>query len=87
MSGSRRPRHGGGIDTQGPNAAATPPTPDGATFRDLLIFEERLKQNAARLLRRKKKYQTLLALLSAAILFLSYHVLLVPKSVSCAGTR
>ncbi|CAO1619750.1 unnamed protein product [Sympodiomycopsis kandeliae] len=54
---------------------ATPPTSDGATFRDLLIFEERLKQNAARLLRRKRKYQTILTLLCFAILCLSYRVL------------
>lgn len=71
---------GGHHGPESPNPAAKAPTPDGATFRDLLIFEERLKQNAARLLRRKQKYQTMLALLSGAILFLSYHVLLVPKS-------
>jgi hypothetical protein len=34
------------------------PTADAQTFRDLLIFEERLKQNAARLVKRKKKYQS-----------------------------
>lgn len=31
--------------------------PSTAAFRDLLIFEERLKQNAARLKNRKQKYQ------------------------------
>ncbi|CAO1629225.1 unnamed protein product [Parajaminaea phylloscopi] len=80
MSGARRagPRQFPGLES--PNPLAKAPAPDGATFRDLLIFEERLKQNAARLLRRKRKYQTTLALLCSAILFLSYHVLLVPKS-------
>ena len=34
-----------------------PPVPNTAAFRDLLIFEERLKQNAARLKNRKHKYQ------------------------------
>jgi hypothetical protein len=34
------------------------PTADTQTYRDLLIFEERLKQNAARLVKRKKKYQS-----------------------------
>lgn len=34
------------------------PVADSQTFRDLLIFEERLKQNAARLVKRKKKYQS-----------------------------
>lgn len=33
------------------------PMPSTAAFRDLLIFEERLKQNAARLKNRKQKYQ------------------------------
>jgi len=32
------------------------PAPEPAAFRDLLIFEERLKQNAARLIRRRRKY-------------------------------
>lgn len=34
------------------------PASDAQTYRDLLIFEERLKQNAARLIKRKKKYQS-----------------------------
>lgn len=40
----------------GPSQAFTPAL-DAQTFRDLLIFEERLKQNAARLQSRKKKYE------------------------------
>ena len=31
---------------------------DSQTFRDLLIFEERLKQSATRLQKRKKKYES-----------------------------
>lgn len=76
-SGVTRQR-GSGLDS--PNPSAKPPTPDGPTFRDLLIFEERLKQNAARLLRRKRKYQTTLALLCGVILFLAYHVAFIPKA-------
>lgn len=36
------------------------PVSDAATYRDLLLFEERLKTNAARLNRRKRKYQCML---------------------------
>ncbi|KAN0061872.1 hypothetical protein ACQY0O_005866 [Thecaphora frezii] len=50
------------------------PSPDANTYRDLLIFEERLKQNAARLHARKNKYETLLAVFVGFVLFLSYHV-------------
>jgi hypothetical protein len=41
----------------------TPPN-DSNTYRDLLLFEERLKSNAANLQRRKSKYQRLFRLLS-----------------------
>ncbi len=34
------------------------PSPDSQTFRDLLIFEERLKQSASRLQKRKRKYES-----------------------------
>jgi hypothetical protein len=33
------------------------PSSDTATYRDLLLFEERLKSNAAQLQRRKSRYQ------------------------------
>ncbi|CAD6973219.1 unnamed protein product, partial [Tilletia controversa] len=49
------------------------PTANPAAFRDLLIFEERLKQAAARYTRRKRKYQTLLTFLLAATLTSAYH--------------
>ncbi|SPO28013.1 uncharacterized protein UTRI_05156 [Ustilago trichophora] len=56
------------------------PTADAATFRDLLIFEERLKQNAARLQSRKRKYEMLLFGFVTFILCLSHFVLLSPRS-------
>ncbi|UZJ54256.1 hypothetical protein CBS101457_003576 [Exobasidium rhododendri] len=55
------------------------PIADSQTYRDLLIFEERLKQNAARLVKRKKKYQTFLVLLCATISFFAYTVFLDPQ--------
>lgn len=38
-----------------PQAIAPPPTKE--TFKDLLVFEERLKQNAERLQRQRRKYE------------------------------
>lgn len=55
------------------------PAPDAATFRDLLIFEERLKQNALRLQSRKRKYEVLLTSFIAFILWISYFVWLQPR--------
>lgn len=54
------------------------PAGDPQTYRDLLIFEERLKQNAARLQKRRTKYQTFLVLLCAAIGSSSYYVFIKP---------
>ncbi|KOS12875.1 hypothetical protein Malapachy_0509 [Malassezia pachydermatis] len=48
------------------------PMPNTAAFRDLLIFEERLKQNAARMKERKNKYQTFLIVLCLFIVWLTY---------------
>ncbi|SNX86313.1 uncharacterized protein MEPE_05022 [Melanopsichium pennsylvanicum] len=56
------------------------PSADAATFRDLLIFEERLKQNAARLQSRKRKYEILLFGFVTFILCLSHFVVLSPRS-------
>ncbi|KAI0759281.1 hypothetical protein BD413DRAFT_598302 [Trametes elegans] len=61
-----------------------PPTPagsfyppnDAATYRDLLLFEERLKTNAASLNRRKHRYQFFLLQLLLIIAFLLCEVLL-----------
>lgn len=56
------------------------PAADAATFRDLLIFEERLKQNAARLQARKRKYEILLFGFVTFILCLSHLVVISPRS-------
>ncbi|KDQ11167.1 hypothetical protein BOTBODRAFT_114838 [Botryobasidium botryosum FD-172 SS1] len=47
------------------------PPSDQATYRDLLLFEERLKTNAARLRRRKGRYQVFLTNLVLVIIVLS----------------
>ncbi|KIJ62077.1 hypothetical protein HYDPIDRAFT_114914 [Hydnomerulius pinastri MD-312] len=52
------------------------PSNDPATYRDLLLFEERLKSNAAILQRRKSRYQLFLLHLVLAIAFLLSEVLL-----------
>ncbi|KDN43200.1 hypothetical protein K437DRAFT_257574 [Tilletiaria anomala UBC 951] len=65
---------GGTAGRNGHLVESSVPLADAQTFRDLLIFEERLKQSATRLQKRKKKYETLLALSCGAIAFLSYHV-------------
>jgi len=52
------------------------PPNDPATYRDLLLFEERLKTNAASLQRRKSRYQLFLLHLVLVIAFLLSEVLL-----------
>lgn len=54
------------------------PQNDVATYRDLLLFEERLKTTAASLQRRKSRYQLFLFQLLLVILFLLAEVLLPP---------
>ncbi|PPQ86177.1 hypothetical protein CVT25_006920 [Psilocybe cyanescens] len=54
------------------------PPNDSATYRDLLLFEERLKTNAANLQRRKSRYQLFLFQLLAVIAFLLCEVVLPP---------
>lgn len=58
-----------------PHTSYHPPN-DPATYRDLLLFEERLKTNAASLQRRKSRYQLFLVNLIFAIVFLLSEVLL-----------
>lgn len=65
------PRH----SSQQSRASFHPPN-DPATYRDLLLFEERLKTNAATLQRRKSRYQLFLINLVLAIIFLLSEVLL-----------
>ncbi|PCH37602.1 hypothetical protein WOLCODRAFT_110180 [Wolfiporia cocos MD-104 SS10] len=59
-----------------PRAGGFSPAYDAATYRDLLLFEERLKTNAASLTRRKRRYQLFLAQLALVIVFLLCEVLL-----------
>ncbi|KAJ7489528.1 hypothetical protein FB451DRAFT_1225154 [Mycena latifolia] len=54
------------------------PQNDVATYRDLLLFEERLKTTAASLQRRKSRYQLFLFQLLLVIAFLLAEVLLPP---------
>jgi hypothetical protein len=56
------------------------PPNDTATYKDLLLFEERLKINAASLQRRKSRYQLFLLQLLVVIAFLLSEVLLPPSS-------
>ncbi|GAA5925818.1 uncharacterized protein JCM15063_005128 [Sporobolomyces koalae] len=52
------------------------------SYKDLLIFEERLKQNAERLQKQRRKYQGFLVSLVAVIAYLAYFVLLQPSIYS-----
>jgi hypothetical protein len=51
--------------TQSPSGSSFFPPNDQATYRDLLLFEERLKTNALILNRRKSRYQCMSHLLLA----------------------
>ncbi|KAH8551071.1 Spo7-like protein-domain-containing protein [Umbelopsis sp. PMI_123] len=55
---------------------------DTATYRDLVIFEERLRGNMRRLQRRKKKYEAILVLFVVLIAYFSYAVFIHPSSIS-----
>ncbi|KAG7451502.1 uncharacterized protein BT62DRAFT_991041 [Guyanagaster necrorhizus] len=56
------------------------PPNDSATYRDLLLFEERLKSNAASLQARKSRYQLFLLQLLLSTLFLLIEIVLPPES-------
>ncbi|KAI9444748.1 hypothetical protein H4582DRAFT_1911016 [Lactarius indigo] len=62
--------------THSPSGSSFFPPNDQATYRDLLLFEERLKTNALTLNRRKSRYQFFLVQLIIAIIFLLCEVLL-----------
>lgn len=55
------------------------PAASRESYKDLLIFEERLKQNAERLQAQRRKYELFLAGLLALVLWLAYRVLLEPS--------
>jgi hypothetical protein len=50
------------------------PPNDQATYRDLLLFEERLKTNALALNRRKSRYQCMFCLSLPKPIDISFHV-------------
>jgi uncharacterized membrane protein len=56
-----------------------------AAYRDLLVFEERLKHNSIRLSRQRLKYEAFLGVLVAAIAVLAYLVSCDPSNVVNAG--
>ncbi|KAE9406569.1 hypothetical protein BT96DRAFT_963460 [Gymnopus androsaceus JB14] len=65
--------------TPPPKATFFPPN-DSATYRDLLLFEERLKSTALSLQKRKSRYQLFLFQLLTVITFLLYEVLAPPEA-------
>ncbi|RXW21450.1 hypothetical protein EST38_g4407 [Candolleomyces aberdarensis] len=62
-----------------PKSSFHPPN-DNATYRDVLMFEERLKTTAASLQRRKSKYQFFLCQLLLVIAVLLWEALLPPEA-------
>ncbi|KAI8328691.1 Spo7-like protein-domain-containing protein, partial [Choanephora cucurbitarum] len=52
-----------------------------ATYRDLVIFEERLRGNMTRLLKRKRKYELLLVTLFIFLTWFFYAVFIDPSKV------
>ncbi|KAF8637869.1 hypothetical protein AX17_002495 [Amanita inopinata Kibby_2008] len=58
------------------------PQNDPATYSDILLFEERLKSNAARLQRRKSRYQLFLFQLLVVIAFLLLEVVFLSPDAS-----
>ncbi|KAH9449255.1 hypothetical protein H4Q26_011347 [Puccinia striiformis f. sp. tritici PST-130] len=58
--------------TQSEHQQYDPPPADRDTFKDLLVFEERLKQNAERLQRQRIKYEAFLVTIIAASILLAY---------------
>ncbi|KAG2180191.1 hypothetical protein INT43_003980 [Umbelopsis isabellina] len=55
---------------------------DTATYRDLVIFEERLRGNMRRLQRRKTKYEAILGLFVTLGAYFAYAVFIHPSSIS-----
>ncbi|KDE09279.1 hypothetical protein MVLG_00597 [Microbotryum lychnidis-dioicae p1A1 Lamole] len=58
------------------------PAPTRETFKDVLIFEERLKQNAERLQKQRRKYQAFLISLALLIVHFAYNVFVRPSIYS-----
>ncbi|CAO3677807.1 unnamed protein product [Rhizopus microsporus] len=64
------------------NQEENEPRLNQATYRDLVIFEERLKGNMTRLLKRKRKYEALLVALFIFLAYFFYAVFIDPSKVS-----
>ncbi|KAK8850321.1 hypothetical protein IAR55_004238 [Kwoniella newhampshirensis] len=60
-----------------PNAPYHPP-PDTSTYRDLLLFEERLKSNAEMLRRRRQRYSVFLWSFVATLILMGYRLVFLP---------
>ncbi|WWD20504.1 hypothetical protein CI109_104980 [Kwoniella shandongensis] len=60
-----------------PNAPYHPPA-DTSTYRDLLLFEERLKSNAEMLRRRRQRYNVFLWSFVAALILMGYRLAFLP---------
>jgi hypothetical protein len=58
------------------------PRQNQATYRDLVIFEERLKGNMTRLLKRKRKYEALLVGLFVFLAYFFYEVFIDHRKVN-----
>ncbi|GAA6064474.1 hypothetical protein JCM10212_001823 [Sporobolomyces blumeae] len=58
------------------------PPSNRESYKDLLIFEERLKQNAERLQKQRRKYQGFLFSLTSVIVYLAYLVFVQPSIYS-----
>ncbi|KAL7424016.1 hypothetical protein Q5752_001601 [Cryptotrichosporon argae] len=56
------------------------PAADTATFRDLLLFEERLKMNAEMLRRRRRRYSVFLWTFVFALVVMTYRLFVLPPS-------
>ncbi|KAK4686421.1 hypothetical protein P7C73_g3712, partial [Tremellales sp. Uapishka_1] len=60
------------------------PPSDMSTYRDLLLFEERLKTNAEMLRRRRRRYSFFLWSLVAVLMMMAYHLLVRPPTTLLA---
>ncbi|ORE05772.1 hypothetical protein BCV72DRAFT_256645 [Rhizopus microsporus var. microsporus] len=63
------------------NQEENEPRLNQATYRDLVIFEERLKGNMTRLLKRKRKYEALLVALFIFLAYFFYAVFIDPSKI------
>ncbi|KAL1928293.1 hypothetical protein VTP01DRAFT_3209 [Rhizomucor pusillus] len=68
--------------TPSSNAESSPRSAiDQATYRDLVIFEERLRGNMTRLQKRKRKYEAFLVIHFVLLVYFFYMVFLEPSKL------